>query len=196
MARPKKNTEGKSAQVRLENAFWEALEEAPYSAMTIMGISKRASVNHNTFYRYYNNLDDMAQKAFNGLVLYGLPEILISASAPETILKNTIITRVNPEDIQKVLLFAQSGSSYLTSILHDTIAGIWLKAAGVDKENLTAVQKFDLDIIFGGLVAALGNTGSVLDPVLVADTMDRPLNKAMIATLASLAEEAKSAHKT
>ena len=191
MARPKKNAEGKNAQERLEEAFWDSLAEAPYAEMTIMGISKRASVNHNTFYRYYDNLNDMARKLLNGLIVEELPGFLLSTPTSEARFEETVSAQVNLDDFHKALLFARSGSAYLTSILHDAIADVWLNAAAVDKEKLTAEQRFDIDIIFGGLVAAIGNMKEIPDRSLLAENMARPLRKGMIATLTSLAKKSE-----
>lgn len=190
MARPRRNAEGKTAQGRLEEAFWDLLAEASYDEITIMGLSKRANVNHNTFYRYYDNLDDMAKKLFDGVIAGGLPAVLLSNRLLDEAEQKAIHFDFEPENVRKAFLFARSGSSYLTGILHETVVGLWLDEVGVDKECLTVEQRMDIDVIFGGLMTAFGDPELPPDPSILGKIANRPLGKGMLATLAALAKQA------
>lgn len=61
MGRPPKEEEGKARQA-LMDAFWELLAEDDYTQLSIRSLSNRAHVNHNTFYRYFENIDDLAKR--------------------------------------------------------------------------------------------------------------------------------------
>lgn len=80
MARPKANQPGPSAQEKLAAAFWDMLEESSYASLTVSGLAKRAGVNHNTLYYYYDNIEDMANKLFKEDLLrdamYFIPMLL------------------------------------------------------------------------------------------------------------------------
>lgn len=43
----------------LENALYEMVSEKEYSKITITDITEKADIGHRTFYRHYNNLDDL-----------------------------------------------------------------------------------------------------------------------------------------
>lgn len=86
MARPKANQPGPSAQEKLAAAFWDMLEESSYASLTVSGLAKRAGVNHNTLYYYYDNIEDMANKLFKEDLLrdamYFIP-LLLELSNPQ-----------------------------------------------------------------------------------------------------------------
>lgn len=65
MGRPRKEEEGKARQA-LMDAFWELLAEDDYAQLSIRALSNRAHVNHNTFYRYFESIDDLAKKGVRG----------------------------------------------------------------------------------------------------------------------------------
>ena len=79
MARPKRVESTESARQRIEEAYWELLEEMPYSRITISKLSRKAAVNHNLIYYYYENIDDLAEKTFIKNVESGQPQMMISA---------------------------------------------------------------------------------------------------------------------
>lgn len=84
MGRPRKEEEGKARQA-LMDAFWELLAEDDYTQLSIRALSNHAHVNHNTFYRYFESIDDLAKKAFEEVVPKHAPEILRKAVTLEDI---------------------------------------------------------------------------------------------------------------
>lgn len=62
MARPKRSEA--DAYDRIQTAFWDLLAEKPFEKITIAALSKKAAVNHNLIYYYFENLYDMAEKLF------------------------------------------------------------------------------------------------------------------------------------
>lgn len=74
MARPKRHSSDLPAYTRIENAFWQLLEEMPFDKITVSALSRRAEVNHNMIYYYFDNIQDMAQKLFDAIItLYQRP---------------------------------------------------------------------------------------------------------------------------
>lgn len=84
MGRPPKEEEGKARQALID-AFWKLLAEDDYTQLSIRSLSNRAHVNHNTFYRYFENIDDLARKAFEEVVPKHAPDFLRKAAAAEDI---------------------------------------------------------------------------------------------------------------
>ena len=64
MARPKKTNCSDFATVKIENAFWRLLEEEAFSDITVLRISQESGVNRNSFYYHYEDMNDLAYKAF------------------------------------------------------------------------------------------------------------------------------------
>lgn len=51
-----------TAREKMENTLKAMLCEMPYEKITVKSLTGRAGVNRNTFYLYYNSLDDMLEK--------------------------------------------------------------------------------------------------------------------------------------
>ena len=188
MGRPKKDAIGIPAKERMIDAFWEMLAEMPYADITVRSISSKAEVNHNTFYRHFGNIDDMAQAAIDGTLLTGIPAALFSGrqaefrsgEALEGILANT------GGNFGKALLLARSGSAYLTKVLRTSLRDAWLKEAKLRASDLSDEERIDLSIIFGGIVAALGETTFPSDFPAISTLTERPIGKGIFDTLVSL----------
>ncbi|MCD8316696.1 MAG: TetR/AcrR family transcriptional regulator [Eggerthellaceae bacterium] len=160
MGRPSKDQAGPSAKERLAAAFWESLEEAPYEQITVAALSKRANVNHNTFYYHFTNLDDMAQKLFEQDLIDDsrlFLRILFSG-------KNQILYWLNNVDpqsesfaaiesrIKKVNLFLNSGSAYLVELFKKELFETWKSNLNLDYEDLTQIEWMEVNFIFDGLI--------------------------------------------
>ncbi len=164
MARPKANQPGPSAKERLEQAFWDSLHEMPYDALTVSGISKRAKVNHNTFYYYYENIDDMAKQAFkNDLqddALFFI--LLIFNQADKAQLENFDVIFANPlirermqkaadaEEIwqdalskrfTKIYAYLTNGSTYLIDLFKSSIIQLWVNYFNIDIKRLDSIAR-------------------------------------------------------
>lgn len=98
MGRPPKEEEGKARQALID-AFWELLAEDDYTQLSICALSSHAQVNHNTFYRYFESIDDLAKKAFDKII----PE-----HAPDFVRKVALA-----EDFTPVVFFQSSSVSRL-----------------------------------------------------------------------------------
>lgn len=63
MPRPRRDSEILPAKERLENAFWELLEEREYNKITVTDVVHQADVNRNSFYYHYSGLPELADSA-------------------------------------------------------------------------------------------------------------------------------------
>lgn len=134
MARPKRTTDALSASERIENAFWSLLAEYSYSKITISVLSKKAEVNHNTFYYYYENIDDMAEKLFKKNIATDILNQIFSNLGNHNLSSSLLLTEPLPAlRWERAILFARSDSAFLTNIFKTAIMDAWLNAANIEK---------------------------------------------------------------
>lgn len=182
MARPKRTTDALSASERIENAFWSLLAEYPYSKITISVLSKKAEVNHNTFYYYYENIDDMAEKLFKKNIATDILNQIFSNLGNHNLSSSLLLTEPLPAlRWERAILFARSDSAFLTNIFKTAIMDAWLNAANIEKDLLSAEDYLELDFIFSGLASILGNR-TYNNPNMLATILDRELGVGITAT--------------
>ena len=186
MARPKYDPGEPTARDRLVEAYWEMLAEGTFDKVSARAVVRRAGINHNTFYRYFGGIEDMARKLFDEVVSADLPVMLLGAGDVEG-----AQAAIDLEDMRKAMLYARSDSSLLQGILRDAIANAWLSAAGVSPSDLTPAERTDCDIIFGGIVAAMGSSDMTPNPKMFKEVLSRPLGQGMIRTLEQIANASR-----
>lgn len=184
MARPKKNETEISAKDRIESAFWNLLADSPYSSITIRVLASEAKVNHNLIYYYYQNIDDVAEKAFFHVISLQTLEQLLSdiqhwTFSPQKFISDEALMR----RFAKATLYIRGDSSFLTSIFKNALKSSWLRVLGVEESNLPISDQIDLDFILAGLIATLSNpdiTSSIED---ILSILNRELGQGIIATI-------------
>jgi AcrR family transcriptional regulator len=162
----------------------------PFSEMTARGIASEAGVNHNTFYRHFDSIEDMAEKLFDDSVFDALPAALLDADGADDRVAAVMAPSIGPGDMSKASLYARSGSDLLVRLVRNALERAWLKAAGLDEDTLDADQRADLSIIFGGIVAAMADQRVEPSPAVFAGVMSRPLGRGMVDTLAAMRQTA------
>ena len=182
MARPKRTADLVSASERIENAFWSLLAEYSYSKITISVLSKKAEVNHNTFYYYYENIDDMAEKLFKKNIATDILTHIFSNLGNHNLSSSLLLKEPLPAlRWERAILFARSDSAYLTNIFKTAIMDAWLNAANIEKDLLSTEDYLELDFIFSGLASILGNH-THNNPNMLATILDRELGVGITAT--------------
>ena len=162
----------------------------PFSEMTARGIASEAGVNHNTFYRHFDSIEDMAEKLFDDSVFDALPVALLDADDADERVAAVMASSIGPGDMSKASLYARSGSDLLVRLVRNALERAWLKAAGLDESTLDADQRVDLSIIFGGIVTAMADQRVEPSPAIFAGVMSRPLGRGMVDTLAAMRQAA------
>lgn len=156
MPRPKANQEGPSARERIEQAFWDLLEEKPYRDLTVRELAERAQVNHNTFYYHFGNIDELALSVVETIV--GKPPF---ASLLDDILRGGADVAPLLEDGGSELryhharLLLGSGSPDLVKLMQRIVFGSWLENLGLDSTMLSPDDWAKIDFVWGGLAALI-----------------------------------------
>ena len=190
MARPKRDSGQMSALERMEEGFWQLLAERPFDKITITALSKRAVVNHNLIYYYYENLEDLARQMFERNMAGNLPQQLLSV-----ILEGVASHKPFLEDAQllrrvgRVRLCMRSENAFLNGLIRERLQREWLTAVGLDRSQLSAQQQVDLDFLVSGIIAVVGSRHFEENLEAVATLYQRPLGKALAATLKGFAQE-------
>lgn len=190
MARPRKGSETPSPRDRLAAAFWHQLGSMPFSEMTARGIASEAGVNHNTFYRHFDGIEDMARQLFDDSVFDALPVALLGARDADERAAAIMASDIGTADMSKASLYARSGSDLLVRLVRDALERAWLDAAGLEEGMLDAGQRADLSIIFGGIVAAMADPRIESSPDVFVGVVSRPLGRGMLDTLAAMRTDA------
>jgi AcrR family transcriptional regulator len=188
MARPKRVEGEKTAYERIEDAFWELLAQKPYHEMTGKQIRDRAGVSHNTFYYYFENLDDMARKIFNRMATPEVPLALMAAMVEGLGATRGIAERIPDfeQRFTRMRLLAASGSPLLLGLLRNAVVRAWLSAVNLDEADLSVADRADLTFAFGGLMALLGSDLSS-DAQVVNEFYHREIGQGVFRTITRLA---------
>lgn len=193
MARPRSNENMPTAPQRLASAFWEMLVEMPFSQITVSSLSARAHVNHNTFYYYFDSMEDMAKKLFERNMMPDLPRMLLPLVVADSIdLSQAATDPAIDAHFQRACLFARSDSALLVRILKDSITTLWLDTVGLDRTQLSRNDEDRLSFVFGGLVACIGGMGADASTArLSSSIVASPLGQGIFENLAQLAATAR-----
>ncbi|MFZ2757104.1 MAG: TetR/AcrR family transcriptional regulator [Atopobiaceae bacterium] len=186
MARPRRGSGEPSPRDRLACAFWRQLGAMPFSEMTVRGIALEAGVNHNTFYRHFASIEDMARRLFDDSVFDALPAALLDADDADERVAAIMASNIASADMSKAALYARSGSELLVGLVRDALERAWLDAARIEEGALDEVQRVDLSIVFGGIVAAMADPRIEPSPEVFAGVVSRPLGRGMLETLAAM----------
>ncbi|MDO4290403.1 MAG: TetR/AcrR family transcriptional regulator [Eggerthellaceae bacterium] len=168
MARPKREPGVPTARARIEDAFWELLEEMPYKDLTVSALSSRAQVNHNTFYYHFHSIDDMAKEFVEGSLLTDVPRSMMVAlrGGERSWIDAVASCFVETDDMELrfhrlCILLGDPSAHWAVELLQGTMRGLWLEALGVGEKELSPEVRMRLAFVFGGLMALLRELPSV-----------------------------------
>lgn len=185
MARPKRSEA--DAYERIQTAFWDLLAEKPFEKITIEDLSKKAAVNHNLIYYYFENLYDMAEKLFKANQEEGQVQMIIQAVLGNADSSKKIAQQPDMQmRINRLRLFMREDSTYLNKIAKEEILNEWLKATNIDRTTLSDEERTDLEFIISGLSAVLGSALFDENPKAISEITSRPLGKGVLETIRNL----------
>ncbi len=193
MARPKKSESQQAATVKIENAFWALLEKESFSNITVRLLSQEAGINRNSFYYHYDDMNDLASKAFRNNANEEVSGLLISAllssvdgpghtegpDGPERpAFDPALIARS-----RRIMLCAGSDSSYLRALVENMLKRIWLEAFSIREDLLSDSEKLQITFIFSGLTAVLGSEEVRKAPLKMLELARMQMGRASIEAL-------------
>ncbi|WP_302398649.1 TetR/AcrR family transcriptional regulator [Eggerthella sinensis] len=160
MARPRKDCEGPSAKRRMEDAFWEALREKPFSKISVADIAQLAQVNRNAFYYHFDNMADLARAAIAGRIPISLfRSVLPSLKQGEAPPLSLLTDPVNEANYAKLWLLAGPHGTYeLANIAKSTLIGAWLDEFGLEGDDLNESDLVSLTFVVGGMLNVIGSS--------------------------------------
>lgn len=187
MARPKRNETTPSATEKIENAYWEMLAEDDYAHITIRSLTRKANVNHNLIYYYYDNIDDLAVKAFENTLSEKAFAKILSIFTSQTSAWSILVEDPSLiENFFKVKLYIRGDSAFLTSIFRTGIKSVWLKQLCLTEQELDTSDQTDLDFIIAGLISVMSGISTPSDVRGAVTILNREIGKAILSTLHSL----------
>lgn len=104
-----------NARQKLEEAYFDMLEETHYSKITVSDIIRKTEVSRTTFYRYYTDIFDMHKKISdrlgNEIIDTCLKKIIKAKNEEECF--ESILEIFNSQEKYIVLISGENGSRYL-----------------------------------------------------------------------------------
>ena len=151
MARPKKEPGTLSAKERIEEAFWELLVEMPYDQITIGALSRRASINHNTFYYYFKSMDAMAADIVERTVFPEVPSLVMTGLASGTLDTDALLEHEEYRRyFQRICLLAGAHSTpRIVDRLKEAALSVWMSSLNVRLDDLGKQQRFLVAFLVG-----------------------------------------------
>lgn len=187
MGRPRKEEEGKARQALID-AFWELLAEDDYAQLSIRALSHRAHVNHNTFYRYFESIDDLAKKAFEDIIPQHAPEFIKKAALVEDFSPPTFFNHPLFRDYSHYArLFVMSNSPYLNQVMQNAIKRMWLNYLDVKEEDLAEEERIAIAFVLGGVISAMRECK--VNPRFAKGEVIQTLFSAMVNTILAIGEK-------
>lgn len=186
MSRPKSNGLEPPAKKRIEEAFWQLLEEMAYENISIKLLASQANVNHKMIYYYYKNIDDMAKQLFEeNISLYFTktnPLLDVLSGHQDDFLNN----QFHEIGTKRALLYATSDSAFLNAIFKQYIRKNMLLSLNITEDDLSEDEKVDLEFIISGMISLLGKNFSQNNIMRVLGIFERDLGKAIQSTFVKL----------
>ncbi len=190
MARPKYNSGESTAREKLEVVFWKQLEEKGYNRITVASLVGEAGLNRNTFYYYYDSVDDMARKAFEETLAPAIPLFVEQVFRLDLVAQDVRLPSDFAERFNRLRLFLRSDSPLLINMVKDTLRTIWLGLFGVTYDELSIREMFLLEYMIGGALSMAACDIDDLSPQMLVDALyDSPLRRGVSETLTQIGKQ-------
>lgn len=194
MVRPKRAEGEPSASERLENTFFEMLREMPYTEITIKALSGRTNVNHNTFYYYFDNIDDLVSGVIEKTLSSDMPTYVFDSFTGNASGLEKIIER---DDFRKRferlgLLIGKNSTNKIINHLKSSMLNIWLTSLGMDEAQLSEEQYTLFVFWLGGVFSVWDTYGQQDSPEHFMAMMDNEITAVFVNAINQLKDEIAS----
>lgn len=188
MSRPKHCAYEESARGRIEAAFWHILKEEGFHAVTMLRLAREAGLNRNTVYYHFPHVQAVALSSFRRIFADEESRLFVDTVLSGQELSPFILgDPVMRSNIGKLHLFAKSGSPLLNAILRDSLKQVWFSRVGIVQEDLSPVQRIQVEYILSGLISIIGSREFIRDPSVLRTFPQALIGRAAIHTLKELA---------
>ena len=179
MPRPRYETGEKTARERLDEAFWACLAEKPFDKITVADVTKRASVNRNTFYYHYEDMNDLARKVAQETALE--PDMVTHVLAHMFQGGGSEVLEHIPEADRRAeciyLLAGKNSNEELRQMLRDALIDVWSRAFDVDFAALDLEGQLAIEFVLGGIMALIAYRADSGIDFSLRDLYDYGLNR-------------------
>lgn len=191
MARPAYREDQPTAKERLRDAFWDLLAREGFDRITVKALAAQASVNSNTFYYHYANMEELAKDALDAEKLFEIPSAIRNSlgSSEQLPLGEALAYVAVGNRWKRIRLFVSSESPVLHRLFYDTFEEFWLSLINVRKEDLSQEEAYDLAFLLHGAMSVIALQSEDYDMSYVATFQDRPLGKGAMGTIEHLVEK-------
>lgn len=154
MARPRHDLEGPTAVQRMESAFFEELRRTPFEKLTVSSIVSRAGVNRNSFYYHFTDLEDLAARAMETLLIPEIPRMIADGLGT---LGDQLAASIGEDEMRRrLVVVGPHGSAALRGMLEDAILSMWCEAYDLDLADLDPQVDATMRFMLGGVFRLLG----------------------------------------
>ena len=156
MGRPRYEKGDISAREKLEGAFWDALAEGPFEAISVSQLCRAARVNKNTFYYHFENLDQLACIATESVLDPAFVSAVIEGTAKGAIVSDFLANQELSRRLDRVCLLADDNASpRLRRMLRDAVVNAWESKLGIKADRLDLKGRASLEFVLGGFLGVL-----------------------------------------
>ena len=161
MARPRRDANTGDARIRIQNAFWQLLEEHQLREITVGTITAQAQCNRGTFYYHYRDLDDLIFNAIEeGLVgEHALAHNIFHICTDGSYSK--LFSEHNLDLYHMGLLLNRGGMDMVLVKVTDIIKGMWRSVLCPNGGELTSEAQAIIEFTAGGVLSVLVQNNAV-----------------------------------
>lgn len=146
------------------------------------------SLNRNTIYYHFNNVQEISLFVFNNTFTYESGQMFINAilsgcSAFSSVLEDSELHSA----IKKIHFFAKSESPLLASIIKESLKKPWFDNVGISAETLSTSDKMQVEYIVSGFISVIGNSEFIKAFSILKTLPDCLVGRAAINTLKEIA---------
>lgn len=179
MPRPKKDEQ--IALKKIEEAFWQLLEEEDYPKMTITRLSRLSHINRNTVYYHFEDLDMLTRWIVSKTVNRENVGIFLKSLltySPENPLDPSLL-----EITAKIHLLAKSQAPFVRELLENTLIDGWTELFAIDVQALNEFEQNILRFCAAGITSMLARKELIQNPASFQSFPKSLVGQALLQTI-------------
>lgn len=169
MARPPKNSE--SVEAKIEAEFWALLKKQPFGSISVSQIVSNVACNRTTFYYYYDDIEDLAEKMIKKSLPKDIPKIAmtyLSGGADHVVLGGDILKLIE----RLSLLIRQDGSTHIQKLVEKAFVRFWANEFVSASVPLADDTLYMLEFLASGITGIISRYGYPLNRDALSRSMD------------------------